>query len=78
MCPKFAMEDPADIAENAGLSALGEMVQRALHFAEKLEGHCPREAVADEDALDDEIFAVGRHRVGGNEPAALAQSIGES
>ena len=53
------------------------MVQRGLHFDEKLVGHFSREAVADEDALDDEIFAIGRHGVGRNQPAALAQSIGE-
>ena len=56
---------------------LGEVVQDALHFEQKLVGHLSREAVADEDALDDEIFAVGRHGVGRNQPAALAQSIGE-
>ena len=55
---------------------LGEVVERALHFEQKFVGHCRREAVADQDALDDEIFAVGRHGVGRNQPAALAQSIG--
>ena len=56
---------------------LGELVEDALHFEEKRVGHGSREAVADEDALDDEIFAIGRHGIGRNEPAALAQPIGE-
>jgi hypothetical protein len=41
---------------------LGEVVQRASHLKEKLVGHFAGEAVADKDALDDQIFAVGRHR----------------
>ena len=56
---------------------MGEFVQDRLHLKQKLTGHLRREAVADEDALDHEIFAVGRHRVGRNKPASLAQSIGE-
>ncbi len=40
---------------------LGEVVEDALHFEEKRVGHDPRKAVADEDSLDDEVFAVGRH-----------------
>ncbi len=56
---------------------MGECVESSLHFNEELVGHLPREAVADKDALDDEIFTVGRHGVGRNQPASLAQAIGE-
>ena len=54
-----------------------EMVHSTLHFEEKLLRHFSCEAVADEDALDDQILAVGGHRICGNEPAALPQSVGE-
>ena len=56
---------------------LRQVVKRALHFEQKLVGHFSREAVADQNALDDKIFAIRRHGVGRNQPAALAQSIGE-
>jgi len=55
----------------------GEVVEGAPHFGKEFVGHVPREAVADQDALDDKLFAVRGHRVGGNEPAALSQSICE-
>ena len=55
----------------------GEFVEDGFHFNEKLVGHLFRMAVADKDALDDEVLAVGRHRVSRDQPAALAQSIGE-
>jgi hypothetical protein len=55
---------------------LGKVVQRCFHFKQKFIGHCLRETVADENALDHEIFAIGRHRVGRDQPAAQAQSIG--
>ena len=56
---------------------LGELVQHALHFDEQLLSHFPRKAVADEDALDHEVFAVGRHGVGGHKPTTFAQLVGE-
>ena len=56
---------------------LGEVVQRASHFKEKLIGHFAGEAVTDKDALDDQIFAVGRHGVSRNQPATLTQPVGE-
>ena len=56
---------------------MGEFVQDQLHLGEQIVGHLWREAVTDEDALDDEIFPVGRHRVCRNKPALLAQSISE-
>ena len=57
---------------------LGEMFQGALHFGEKLIRHFSSEAVANEYALDDEIFAVGRQGISGNKPASLTQSIGKT
>jgi hypothetical protein len=33
--------------------------------------------MTDEDALDHQVFAIGRHGVGGHQPAALAQAVGE-
>ena len=56
---------------------LREVVERVAHFHEKLVGHFSREAVADENALNHQIFAIGWHGVGRNQPAALAQSIGK-
>ena len=53
------------------------MLQGVLHFEQKLIGHVSRKAVPDQDALDDEVFAIGRHGIGGNEPAALTQTVGE-
>jgi hypothetical protein len=56
---------------------LDKVIQNASHFDKELVGHFPRETVANQNALDDEVFAVGRHGIGGDEPAALTQSIGE-
>src|SRR5271170_2507813 len=56
---------------------LGQVVKRALHFEQKLIGHFSREAMANKNALDDKIFAIGRHGVRRDQPPALAQSIGE-
>jgi len=53
------------------------VIERASHLFEEGVGHLAGEAVADEDALYDEVFAVGRHGVSGNEPAAFAEAIGE-
>ena len=52
------------------------MVQGALHLKQELVGHGSRKAVADEDALDDEIFAVRWHGIGRNQPAAPPQPVG--
>ena len=51
------------------------MVQRVSHFEKKRVRHFLRETVPDEDALDDEVFAVGRHGIGRNKPAPLPQPI---
>ena len=56
---------------------MGELIENSFHFNEELVGHLPRETVADKDALDDEISTVGRHGVGRDQPASLAQAIGK-
>src|ERR1700677_1278172 len=53
-----------------------QMRDGAFHLEEKLFSHFAREAVTNQDALDDEVLPVGRHGIGGNEPAVLAQAIG--
>src|ERR1700728_2691500 len=54
-----------------------QMCDGAVDLEQKLFSHFPREAVTDEDALNDQIFTVRRHGVRGNKPAALAQQIGD-
>jgi len=56
---------------------LGKVFQGALHFGEKLICHFSGESVANEDPLDDEIFAVRWHGVSRNKPASLTQPIGK-
>src|ERR1700722_16094085 len=56
---------------------LDQVVERALHFEQKLVRHRRREPMADKNALNDEILAIGWHGVGRYQPAALAQSIGK-
>src|ERR1700691_2124153 len=53
-----------------------QMLDGAAHLEEKLFSHFAREAVTDQDTLDDKVFPVWRHGIGGNEPAALAQASG--
>src|ERR1700674_3746856 len=53
-----------------------QVVERLLQLEEEFVGHGLCEAMTDEDALDYEVFSIGRHGIGGDEPTAIAQSIG--
>src|ERR1700722_7617060 len=52
-----------------------QMLDCAGHFNQKLLRHFASEAVPNQDALNDKIFAIGRHGIRRNQPAALAQPI---
>ena len=52
-----------------------QMLDGACQFEQKLLSHFAREAVTDQDALNHEVFAVGRHGIRRNQPATLAQPI---
>src|ERR1700735_2885123 len=52
-----------------------QMLDGAAHFNQKLLSHFASEAVSDQDALNDEIFAIGRHGIRRNQPATIAQPI---
>jgi hypothetical protein len=52
-----------------------QMLDGAGHLDQKLLGHFAREAMTDENALDNEVLAIGGHGIRGNQPAALAQPI---
>ena len=53
------------------------MVEGGSYFNQQFIRHGLGEPVADKDALNHQVFAIGRHGVGRNQPAALAQAIGK-
>ena len=54
-----------------------EILQRSAEILEQGGDQISRHAIADEDALDDEVFAIRRHAVGGDLPTTHSQAVGE-
>jgi len=55
----------------------GEPIEVTSNVADQHVGQVASEAVAHHHALHHQILAIGRHAIGRNLPAAIAQTVGE-
>src|SRR5580658_7348022 len=56
---------------------LCKVVEDTLHLIKERTGHLPGKPVSNKNALDHQVFTVGRHGISRNKPAAFTQFVGK-